>query len=113
MLKEAGARLVIVGHSERRADQHETSEEVRAKADAAIRHGLTAIVCVGETEADRDSGKTLDLVGGQLDGSVPPAGTGATLAIAYAHVCAIGTGRTASVAEASEVPGFIRTRPGA
>ncbi|API58157.1 triose-phosphate isomerase [Tardibacter chloracetimidivorans] len=113
MLKEAGARLVIVGHSERRADQHETSEEVRAKAEAAIRHGLTAIVCVGETEAERDSGKTLDVVGGQLDGSVPPVGTGATLVIAYEPVWAIGTGRTPSVADVAEVHGFIRKRLGA
>src|SRR3546814_7300045 len=113
MLKEAGARLVIVGHSERRADQHETSEEVRAKAEAAIRHGLTAIVCVGETEAERDSGKTPDVVGGQLDGSVPPAGTGATLVIAYEPVWAIGTGRTPSVAHVAEVHGLLRQSLGA
>ena len=57
MLAEAGARLVIVGHSERRADQHESDAEVRAKAEAALRHGLTAIVCVGESEAQRDAGE--------------------------------------------------------
>ncbi len=110
MLKEAGARLVIVGHSERRADQHETSEEVRAKAEAAIRHGLTAIVCVGETEAERDAGQTLAVVGGQLDGSIPPAGTGATLVVAYEPVWAIGTGRTPSVGDVAEVHAFIRAR---
>src|SRR3546814_17714957 len=65
MLKEAGARLVIVGHSERRADQHETSEAVRAKAEAALRHGLPAILFVGETGAERDSGHTRDGVGGR------------------------------------------------
>lgn len=110
LLKEAGARLVIVGHSERRADQHETSAEVRAKAEAAIRHGLMAIVCVGETEGERDAGKTLDIVGSQLDGSVPPAGTGETLVVAYEPVWAIGTGRTPSVADVAEVHAFIRAR---
>lgn len=110
MLKEAGAALAIVGHSERRADQHETSQEVRAKAEAAIRHGLLAIVCVGETETERDAGQTLAVVGDQLDGSVPPAGTGETLVIAYEPVWAIGTGRTPSVADVAEVHGFIRRR---
>lgn len=112
MLKEVGARLVIVGHSERRADQHETSQEVRAKAEAAIRHGLVAIVCVGETEAERDAGKTLDVVGAQLDGSVPPGGGGATLVVAYEPVWAIGTGRTPSTADVAEVHAFIRQRLG-
>lgn len=110
MLKEAGARLAIVGHSERRADQHETSEEVRAKAEAAIRHGLTAIVCVGETEAERDAGRTLDVVGTQLDGSIPAIGTGENLVVAYEPVWAIGTGRTPSVADVAEVHAFIRNR---
>src|SRR3546814_18162756 len=105
MRKEAGARLVIGGHSERRADQNETSEEVRAKAEAAIRHGLTAIVCVGETEAERDSGKTLDVVGGPLDGSVTPAGTGVTLVIAYELFCSICSARTPSVCAAGEEMG--------
>lgn len=113
MLKEAGARLAIVGHSERRADQHETSAEVRLKAEAAIRHRLTAIVCVGETEAERDAGNTLDVVGGQLDGSIPRDGTGETLVVAYEPVWAIGTGRTPSVGDVAEVHAFIRQRLGA
>jgi triosephosphate isomerase len=112
MLKEAGARLVIVGHSERRADQHETDAEVRAKAEAAIGAGLTAIVCVGETEGERDAGQALAVVEGQLDGSIPPAGTGETLVVAYEPVWAIGTGRTPSVADVAEMHAAIRARLG-
>ncbi len=110
MLKEAGAGLVIVGHSERRADQHETDAEVRAKAEAAIAAGLVATVCVGETEAERDAGRALAVVQGQLDGSIPPAGTGATLVVAYEPVWAIGTGRTPSVADVAEMHAGIRAR---
>ena len=110
MLVEAGARLVIVGHSERRQDQHETNAEVRAKASAAIAAGLVAIVCVGETEAERDAGGALAVVARQLDGSVPREGTGATLAIAYEPVWAIGTGRTPSIADVAEMHGAIRAR---
>src|SRR3546814_8201540 len=107
MLKEAGARLVIVGHSERRADQHETSDEIRAKAEAVIRHGLVVIVCVGETEAERHSGRTLAVVGGQLDGSIPSAGTGAVLVVAFEPVWAIGPGGTPSVDDVAEVHAVI------
>src|SRR3546814_213483 len=107
MLKEAGARLVIVGHSERRADQHETSDEIRAKAEAVIRHGLVVIVCVGETEAERDSGRTLDVVGGQLDGSIPSAGPGAVLVVAYEPVWANGTGRNPAGGDVAEGHAFI------
>lgn len=110
MLKEAGARYAIVGHSERRTDQHETDAEVRAKAEAAIAGGLVAIVCVGETEAERDAGRALAVVEGQLAGSVPPAGTGATLVVAYEPVWAIGTGRTPSVADVAEMHAAIRAR---
>ena len=108
MLKEAGARLAIVGHSERRADQHETDAEVRAKAEAAIGAELVAIVCVGETEAERDAGRALAVVAGQLDGSVPREGTGETLVVAYEPVWAIGTGRTPSLADVAEMHGAIR-----
>lgn len=110
MLKEAGAAMVIVGHSERRTDQHETDTEVRAKAEAAIAEGLVAIVCVGETEAQRDAGQAVAVVEAQLSGSVPPAGTGATLVVAYEPVWAIGTGRTPSVADVAEMHAAIRAR---
>jgi triosephosphate isomerase len=110
MLKEAGATLVIVGHSERRADQHETDAEVRAKASAAIAAGLLAILCVGETEAERDAGRALAVVEAQLEDSVPREGTGATLVIAYEPVWAIGTGRTPSVADVAEMHGAIRVK---
>ena len=110
MLREAGAKCVIVGHSERRADQHETDAEIRAKAEAAIGAGLLAIVCVGETEAERDAGRALGVVEGQLDGSVPSAGTGATLVIAYEPVWAIGTGRTPSVSDVTEMHAAIRAK---
>lgn len=96
MLVEAGAKLVIVGHSERRADQGETDAEVKAKAEAAIGAGLIAIVCVGETEAERDAGKAEAVVSAQLRGSVPVAG-GEALVVAYEPVWAIGTGRIPSM----------------
>jgi triosephosphate isomerase (TIM) len=110
MLKEAGASHVIVGHSERRTDHAETDAIVKAKAAAAIAAGLTAIVCIGETEAERDAGATLDVVGRQLDGSLPDGATAATLVVAYEPVWAIGTGRTPTLAEIAEVHAFIRAR---
>ncbi len=110
MLKEAGATLVIVGHSERRADQHETDADVRGKAQAAIEHGLVAIVCVGETEAERDAGRAVSVVEAQLDGSIPRDGTGAILVVAYEPVWAIGTGRTPSVADVAEMHGAVRVK---
>ena len=110
MLADAGARAVILGHSERRTDHHETDALVRAKAQAAWRAGLSAIVCVGEQRTERDAGKTLDVVGRQLDGSLPDGSTSAYLAIAYEPVWAIGTGRTPTPADVGEVHGFIRKR---
>jgi len=110
MIAEAGGRLAIVGHSERRADQHETDTEVRAKAEAAIAGGLIAIVCVGETESERDAGDAVAVVERQLEGSVPPAGTGATLVVAYEPVWAIGTGRTPSTADVGEMHAAIRAK---
>ena len=110
MLKEAGAKLVIVGHSERRTDQGESDALVKAKAEAALGIGLVAIVCVGETEAERDAGRAVSVVEGQLDGSVPVAGTAATLVIAYEPVWAIGTGRTPSTADVAEMHGAIRAK---
>ena len=110
MLKDAEARFVIVGHSERRADHGETDAMVRAKTEAAWRAGLVAILCVGETEAERDAGDTLDIIGEQLAESVPDGATGANLVIAYEPVWAIGTGRTPTVEQIGEVHGFIRER---
>ena len=106
MLVEAGAELAIVGHSERRADQHETDAEVRAKAGAAIAAGLTAIVCVGETEAERDAGSAVTVVEAQLSGSLPAAAE--RLVVAYEPVWAIGTGRTPSIADVAEMHAAIR-----
>jgi triosephosphate isomerase len=112
MLKDAGAVSVIVGHSERRTDHHETDAQVRAKAMAALRAGLMAIVCVGEQRAQRQAGQTLAIVGGQLDGSLPDGATPANLAIAYEPVWAIGTGLTPTAADVAEVHAFIRQRLG-
>jgi triosephosphate isomerase (TIM) len=110
MLKDAGAWFVIVGHSERRADHRETDLVVNAKTHAAWRAGLTAILCVGETRAERDSGKTLEVVGRQLAASVPDGSTADNLVIAYEPVWAIGTGLTPTVKDVEEVHGFIREK---
>jgi triosephosphate isomerase len=107
LLVEAGAKLVIVGHSERRADQGETDAQVKAKAEAAIAAGLTAIVCVGETEAQRDAGDAEAVVAAQLRGSVPVAG-GDALVVAYEPVWAIGTGRIPSMEDVGVMHGEIR-----
>ena len=108
MLKDAGASAVIVGHSERRAGHGETDAAVRAKAEAAFRARLTAIICVGETKAERDAGKTLEVVSRQLQGSVPDAATAANTVIAYEPVWAIGTGVTPTAAQAAAVHTHIR-----
>jgi triosephosphate isomerase (TIM) len=108
MLRDAGAEAVILGHSERRADHGETDTEVAAKVRAAWRAGLTAILCIGETEAERDAGRTLAVVGGQLAGSLPQGADPRNLVVAYEPVWAIGTGRTATTAEIGEVHGFLR-----
>ncbi|PTQ09883.1 triose-phosphate isomerase [Sphingomonas oleivorans] len=110
MLKEIGAAYVIVGHSERRADQHETDADVQAKARAAIAAGLIAIVCVGETEAQRDAGHAGIVVSNHLDGSVPPEATEVTLVISYEPIWAIGTGRTPSLADVAEIHAIIRAK---
>ena len=109
MLKEAGADYVIVGHSERRTDHHETDDLVRQKTEAAWRAGLVAVICVGETLAERESGKTLDVVGKQLLGSVPEGATLENTVIAYEPVWAIGTGKTPTADDVAEVHGFIRS----
>jgi len=110
MLMDAGAAYVIVGHSERRTDHAETDADVQAKAHTAQTAGLTPIVCLGETEGQRDAGATLDVIGRQLAGSVPDGSTAAKLVIAYEPIWAIGTGRTPSLAEIAEVHAFLRAR---
>jgi triosephosphate isomerase len=108
MLADLGAGYVIVGHSERRADHGESSELVAAKAKAAHQAGLIAIVCVGETEAERDRGATLDVISSQLEGSVPADAEAGNLVIAYEPVWAIGTGRTPTPEDVAAVHAHIR-----
>jgi triosephosphate isomerase len=108
MLKDAGAAAVIVGHSERRSDHSERDADVKAKALAAHRAGLTAIVCIGETAGERRSGLTLEVVARQLSGSLPQGAKAADTVIAYEPVWAIGTGLTPTVADVAEVHGFLR-----
>ncbi|MBI1233264.1 MAG: triose-phosphate isomerase [Alphaproteobacteria bacterium] len=110
MLRDAGADYVIVGHSERRADHGETDDIVRAKAEAARGAGLTPIICVGETLADRESGQEEDVVGRQLAGSIPSGFGPAHYVIAYEPVWAIGTGRTASADDIAAMHAFIRSQ---
>jgi len=108
MLKDAGASHVIVGHSERRTDHGETDEVVRAKAEAAWRAGLTAIICIGETRAEREAGQTLAVLSRQIAGSVPSTATAHTTVIAYEPVWAIGTGLTPTVEDVAEAHAHIR-----
>ncbi|ATI42342.1 triose-phosphate isomerase [Pacificitalea manganoxidans] len=108
MLRDAGARHVILGHSERRADHGETDACIRAKAETALAHDLIVVICVGETEAQRDAGDTLDVIRTQLAGSIPDGVTGAQLVVAYEPVWAIGTGRTPTLDQIAEVHDAIR-----
>jgi triosephosphate isomerase len=108
MLKDAGCSHVILGHSERRADHGESNEIVRAKAEAAKRAGLVAIVCVGESEAERAAGRALEVVGQQLAGSIPRGMNASNLVIAYEPVWAIGTGKTATALDVAEMHAHIR-----
>jgi triosephosphate isomerase len=110
MLADAGATAVIVGHSERRTDHHETDEIVRAKALAARRARLLAIVCVGETRTERDAGRAMEVVGGQLAGSIPDGATAANLVVAYEPVWAIGTGLTPTSEDIEQIHTFIRQK---
>ena len=109
MLADAGATSIIVGHSERRADHGESDVLVRQKAQAAWRAGLVAIVCIGETRAQRDAGQTLDVCGTQLKGSLPDGATAANLVVAYEPVWAIGTGLTPTTEDVEQVHRFIRS----
>ena len=108
MLADAGAKAIIVGHSERRADHCETDALVRQKAEAAWRAGLTAIVCIGETQHQRDGGQTLDICRGQLAISLPDGARADNLVVAYEPVWAIGTGLTPTTADVEQIHGFIR-----
>jgi triosephosphate isomerase len=109
-LADAGARFVILGHSERRADEGESDALVRAKAQAARAAGLEVIVCVGETEAERLSGQAEAVVGAQLAGSLPDDLDG--VIVAYEPVWAIGTGRVPAIGDVAAMHGFIRERLG-
>ncbi|MEO1292022.1 MAG: triose-phosphate isomerase [Pseudomonadota bacterium] len=108
MMADAGASAVIVGHSERRADHGETNGVVRAKAEAVWRAGLLAIVCVGETEAERDAGQAVAVVTRQLAESVPDGATASNTVVAYEPVWAIGTGRTPTVSDIAEIHDQMR-----
>lgn len=111
MVKDAGAGFTIVGHSERRADHGETDAMVQAKAAAVISAGMSVIVCVGETEADRDAGTAEAVVAAQLDGSLPRLEKAAEkVTVAYEPVWAIGTGRTPTVEEVGAMHRHIRAR---
>jgi triosephosphate isomerase len=110
MFADLGATAIIVGHSERRADHFETDAIVQQKAQAAWRAGLVAIVCIGETRAQRDAGEALDVCGTQLAGSLPDGATAANTVVAYEPVWAIGTGLTPTAKDVEEVHASIRNR---
>ena len=110
MIADAGANYVILGHSERREDHGECDEDVRAKARAAIEAGLRTIICVGESLSEREAANTLDIIGGQLSGSIPDLVTGENLVVAYEPIWAIGTGKVPTLEQIGEVHDFIRAR---
>jgi triosephosphate isomerase len=110
MLKDAGASYVILGHSERRTGHQETDKIVHAKVEAALRAGLAAIICVGETRAEREAGDAFTIVGTQLAGSIPENSPPERVVVAYEPVWAIGTGLTPMPQDIAEMHGFIRSR---
>ena len=110
MARAAGASFSIIGHSERRADQCETDADVKGKAEALRRNGMRAILCVGETLAERDAGRAEAVVTAQLAGSLPDGAAADWLSIAYEPVWAIGTGRTPTVADVAGMHGAIRAK---
>lgn len=110
MLRDVGASAVILGHSERRADHAETSDLVRDKTEAAHDAGLLAVICIGESLAEREANSTLDVIRDQLSSSVPESVTGENTVIAYEPCWAIGTGLTATPAQIGEVHDFIRAQ---
>ena len=110
MLADAGCRMVIVGHSERRRGHGESDDQVRAKASAAHAAGLAAILCIGETEDEWSAGRTLEVLDRQLEGSLPQGATAENLILAYEPVWAIGTGRTPGTDEIERAHGHLRAR---
>lgn len=108
MLKDAGASHVILGHSERREDHGETDADVAAKTTASWAADLVAVVCVGESLAEREAGQTLDVIGTQLAGSIPDGASGANLVVAYEPIWAIGTGKVPTLEQIGEVHDFMR-----
>lgn len=108
MIKDAGGSYVILGHSERRTDHGETDALVCAKTQVALDAGLVAVVCIGETEAERDAGATLDVLGTQLAGSLPDGIDGKAVVVAYEPVWAIGTGRVPTLEQIAEAHDFMR-----
>lgn len=108
MVKDLGADYAIVGHSERRTLHGESDNVVKTKAENAIKAGLKAIICIGETEIERDEGRALQVVADQIKGSVPMMATAENCVIAYEPVWAIGTGKTPTVADVAEVHAAIR-----
>ena len=110
MLAEAGAQMVIVGHSERRTDHGETDDLVLSKALAGLAAGLTPIICVGESRAEREAGQADAVVSRQLAASVPDEAAGATIVVAYEPVWAIGTGLTPTSADIAEMHQSLRTQ---
>jgi triosephosphate isomerase len=108
MVKDLGATHAIVGHSERRTMHHETDAVVCQKAKNAIEAGLVAVVCIGETETEREAGEALNVVARQIKGSVPLNATAENCVIAYEPVWAIGTGKTPTTADVAEVHAAIR-----
>lgn len=110
MVKDSGAQAVIVGHSERRAAHHESDADIRAKTQAAWAAGLLPILCIGESEAERNGPDTLAIIAAQLDASMPDGATGDTLVIAYEPIWAIGTGRVPSFDQIVETHDMIRAK---
>ncbi len=110
MLRDAGASYVLTGHSERRTDHNESDEEIRNKTKAAHAAGLIAVVCIGETLKEREAANTLDIIAGQLAGSLPDVLTAENTVIAYEPVWAIGTGKVPTTNQIGEVHDYIRSR---
>jgi triosephosphate isomerase len=109
MLADAGCSSIIVGHSERRADHGETDDLIKIKAEAVHSAGLIAIICIGETDIERDAGETLNVVKNQIAGSIPNSATAVNTVVAYEPVWAIGTGRTPTSDEVQDIQAFIRS----